>query len=73
MKLTKVDNFTRIDNWKEYLIEKDNKEKEIIKRIKANTMTGRPLGIDTFVSKLEELLGRRLRALPHGRPRKEKT
>jgi hypothetical protein len=36
-------------------------------------MTGRPLGSDGFVSKLERLLGRRLRALPEGRPRKKKS
>jgi len=34
------------------------------------TRTGRPLGSDSFMSKLESTLGRRLRALPIGRPRK---
>ena len=36
------------------------------------TMCGCPLGSDTFVSKLERTLGRRLRPLPVGRPKKEK-
>jgi len=31
---------------------------------------GRPLGSDRFVAKLEHALGRRLRPLPVGRPRK---
>ena len=37
------------------------------------TQTGRPLGSDGFVSKLETLLGRRVRPLPVGRPRKSKV
>jgi putative transposase len=37
------------------------------------TSRGRPLGSDKFIAKLETLLGRRLRALPPGRPRKEET
>ena len=35
--------------------------------IRRNTHTGRPLGSDTFLSKVESLLGRRLRPLPIGR------
>ena len=42
-------------------------------RIRLRTHTGRPLGSDAFVSKLESLLGRRVRPLPVGRPRKERT
>jgi REP-associated tyrosine transposase len=37
------------------------------------THTGRPLGSDNFVSKLETALGRRLRPLPRGRPRKDRN
>ncbi len=37
-----------------------------------NTHTGRPLGSDSFLSKLEHALGRRVRALPHGRPKGNK-
>ena len=36
------------------------------------THRGRPLGSDSFVSKLERLVGRRLRPLPVGRPKKKK-
>jgi putative transposase len=39
-------------------------------QIRLRTKTGRPLGSDRFVSKLETLLDRRLRPLPPGRPRK---
>jgi putative transposase len=39
-------------------------------QIRLRTQTGRPLGSDGFVSKLETLLGRRVRPLPVGRPRK---
>jgi len=41
-------------------------------RIRLRTHTGRPLGSDSFLSKLEKLLGRRVRPLPVGRPRKVK-
>ena len=41
-------------------------------RLRLNTHTGRPLGSDSFLSKLESLLGRRVRPLPVGRPKKRK-
>jgi putative transposase len=40
--------------------------------LRLRTHTGRPLGSDSFLSKLETRLGRRLRPLPIGRPRKHK-
>ena len=40
--------------------------------IRLATHRGRPLGGDSFMSKLESLVGRRLRPLPVGRPRKTK-
>ncbi len=43
-----------------------------IARIRLRTHTGRPLGSDAFLSKLETLLGRRVRPLPVGRPRKRR-
>jgi putative transposase len=43
---------------------------EAVGKLRRWTMTGRPLGGDRFVRKLEAALGRRLRALPIGRPRK---
>ena len=44
---------------------------QIVSQLRLATSRGRPLGTDTFISKLEKLLGRRLRALPNGRPRKD--
>ena len=46
-------------------------EKELA-GIRLATHRGRPLGGDSFMSKLERLVGRRLRPLPVGRPRKTK-
>ena len=43
-----------------------------LERLRSSTHTGRPLGSDSFLSKLEMLLGRRVRPLPVGRPRKHK-
>jgi hypothetical protein len=40
-------------------------------RIRLSTHTGRPLGTDGFISKLEKLLGRRVRPLPVGRQTKK--
>jgi putative transposase len=42
-----------------------------VSRIRLSTHTGRPLGTDSFLSKLEKMLGRRVRALPIGRPQKK--
>jgi len=42
-------------------------------RVRLSTHTGRPLGSNSFLSKLEKVLGRSVRPLPVGRPRKEKT
>ena len=46
---------------------------EEISRIRVRTHTGRPLGGDAFLSKLETVLGRRVRPLPVGRPPKSRT
>jgi len=40
--------------------------------LRSSTSRGRPLGSDTFIRKIEKLVGRRLRPLPVGRPRKRK-
>ena len=39
-----------------------------VEALRANTLTGRPVGGETFVRHLEHLVGRRLQALPRGRP-----
>jgi putative transposase len=59
-----------IEDWLEYLREKE--DEQIIRNIRKCSTTGRPCGDDSFMKKLERLFGRRLRALPWGRPRKNK-
>jgi putative transposase len=44
---------------------------EQIEDIRQGARTGRPLGTDSFVKQIERNLGKRLAALPIGRPRKE--
>ena len=46
-------------------------DKEINVDFQARYRRGRPLGSDKFISKLEVTLGRRLRPLPGGRPKKK--
>lgn len=41
----------------------------VIERLRTHTRTGRPLGDDAFLSKVETVLGRRVRAVPRGRPK----
>ena len=57
------------ESWKKELAKGVSKEQAA--RIRVRTQTGRPLGSDGFVSKLEMRLGRRVRPLPVGRPRKQ--
>ena len=59
-----------IKDWSAYLGEKE--DSTLVHEIRQNTKTGRPCGGDVFLRKLEKLLGRRLGALPLGRPRKAK-
>ena len=42
-----------------------------VRQIRLSTHTGRPLATDSLLSRLERRLGRRLRPLPVGRPRKK--
>ena len=58
------------NDWEETLAETVGKETLSVVRL--NTHRGRPLGSDRFLSKIESLVGRRLRPLPVGRPRKKK-
>jgi len=57
--------------WRKELV--DGLSDSELERVRLSTHTGRPLGGDSFLSKLEKLLGRRVRPLPIGRPRKEKV
>jgi putative transposase len=56
-------------NWKSILrAAMDDRQ---INRMRVHCRTGRPLGSDNFISKLESMIGRRLRALSIGRPKKK--
>ena len=57
-------------DWRQELTRSDDPAG--LELIRLRTRTGRPLGSDSFISKLESALGRRLRALPVGHPRKRK-
>jgi putative transposase len=59
---------TSADEWRKELAESLTDEE--VARIRLRTHTGRPPGSDSFVSKLETVLGRRVRPLPVGRPKK---
>lgn len=59
---------SRTPAWRAYLAE--NGDETAIRRVRERIKTGRPAGDKEFVRKLEIILGRRLEALPRGRPRK---
>ena len=46
----------------------DGIDEKQLSKIRSSTHTGRPLGSDGFISKLEIIFGRRIRPLPIGRP-----
>jgi putative transposase len=56
--------------WSDILAEPDKAAE--VDAIRRQTYTGRPLGTDSFIARLETMAGRILRALPRGRPKKEK-
>ena len=56
------------ETWKARL--QTREQEAALTALRLSTHTGRPLGTDTFLSKLEKTLGRRLRPLPIGRPKK---
>lgn len=60
----------RPEKWKAELCLPENES--AVSAIRLSTHRGRPLASDGFLSKLELRLGRRLRPLPVGRPKKRK-
>ena len=56
------------DGWEGFIDAQDRAED--ISMIRKYSMTGRPLGNESFIQKLEKQLGKRVRALPVGRPKK---
>ncbi|MFH1798443.1 MAG: transposase [Candidatus Omnitrophota bacterium] len=69
VKMDDMDKLFKIDNWKKYL--QEGSVQKVVDLVRANTLTGRPSGSDTFIEKLEKKLNRRLKMLPVGRQRKE--
>ena len=69
LSLADINHFMEVDDWSDYLSEKE-KEK-VIKDIRMHTLNGRPLGNSAFIAKLEDLYGKRFKALPRGRPKKK--
>jgi putative transposase len=68
IQLKDINEFLKINNWRDYLESESNEEKE--KQIKKYTLTGRPLGDNNFIEKLEKQTGKVLRVEKVGRPRK---
>ena len=62
---------SKIKDWAAYLEERDNIA--LVQTIRANTRIGRPCGDERFIKKIEGLLGRRLGAMPVGRPGKREN
>lgn len=60
---------TSPEDWRETLQQTNDERDELIR---LRTQTGRPLGTDSFMSKLEKAIGRRVRPLPIGRPKEKK-
>jgi len=60
--------YRAIPGWRSYLAV--GGDEGIVTRTRERLKTGRPAGDAEFVRKLEEIVGRRLGALPRGRPRK---
>jgi len=61
-----IDKWVSIDDWSDWLGEAE--ADQITGQLRLHTRTGRPLGDDGFVRGLESYSGRRLHALPRGRP-----
>ena len=55
------------ERWQEELSARD--DAAVVQMLRSATRRGRPLGSDRFLSKVEKVLGRRVRPLPVGRPR----
>lgn len=58
-------------DWRSILRQTEDESEANLVRIYCRT--GRPLGSDRFISKLESRIGRRLRLLPVGRPKNKKS
>ena len=58
----------QIEDWLLYL---EGREDDVmVNTIRSNTKTGRPSGDDGFIQIVEGIVGRRLKAMPKGRPKR---
>jgi hypothetical protein len=71
MDLAKWEEMTTNLDWEAVLTRPDDHER--VRRLLRCTATGRPLGHDNFIRKLELRMKRRLRPLPVGRPKGRKA
>ena len=60
------------EKWRQWLGEPWENEEEMVARLRQCTRTGRPAGGASFIDRLEQLVGRLLRAKKVGRPTKPK-
>ena len=60
----------QIQDWLGYLGEME--DDLMVDAIRSNSKTGRPCGDDGFMQTIEGIVGRRLKAMPKGRPKKAK-
>jgi len=67
--LVDISKYMKIDDWAAYLLEKEDDAD--ITKIRTNTLSGKPLGDDSFIMNLEKRIGKRLRTFPRGRPKKK--
>ena len=58
------------ESWNQFPIDKQDQATD--ERIRFQTNRGRPLGSDSFINKVKNMVGRRLRPLSNGRPKKRK-
>jgi putative transposase len=66
--LADIGRFIAVEDWRAYLGEKE--DGEFIEEMIQHERTGRPLGNDAFLEKLESLTGRRLRRREYYKPRR---
>jgi hypothetical protein len=57
-----------IEDWAAWL--RRSEDRATLERLRLYTRTGRPLGNDAFVERVEAATHRRLKPQPHGRPRR---
>lgn len=65
--LSGLDAHMGIENWASYI--NDREGEDFIEQIKTHERTGRPLGEDVFLEKLEKITGRKLRPRAYSRKR----